>query len=536
MGGMSIRSVLAAIALASLTLLPGGGATARAAEPEFPPGETGFHTYTEMSAEVATAAAAHPDIVRRFSIGKSYEGRDLWAVKISDRVATDEAEPEVVFDGLHHADEGMGLEMTLAILHLLTDGYGNDQRITNIVNGREIFIVFALNPDGATYDIAGTGDYRYWRKNRQPTPGSSAIGTDLNRNYDYRWGCCGGSSASPSSNRFRGPSAFSAPESSAFADFVRSRVVGGRQQIRASVSFHTTGRLVMYPYGYTLTDIPTDMTRDDHAAFVSLADRMAARNGYRAIQASDLYISSGTSRDWLYGRYRIFSFTIELSPDSPAYPSDGAIVSETGRNKTAVLDLLEQAACPYGPIGKATSRCGAFDDDLEVARGWQVDADGTDTATGGRWSRSNPTATSLNGPKQLGTTPSGIRAYVTGASAGTSAGSNDLDGGTTTTRSPLIRLPAGTGQRLTFRYAFAHSAASSNADWLRVEVLAADGTATNVFEVRGAAVHRDAAWLSGSALMDRWAGSTIRIRLSARDGANGNLLEAAVDDIRITRP
>src|SRR5207244_6931863 len=85
---------------------------------EFPAGWEGFHTYAEMSADidatVAAAAIAHPNIIRKFSIGKSYQGRDLWAVKISDNVDVDENEPEVLFDGLHHAREHMAVEMTLA--------------------------------------------------------------------------------------------------------------------------------------------------------------------------------------------------------------------------------------------------------------------------------------------------------------------------------------------------------------------------------------------------------------------------------------
>ena len=176
-----------------------------------------------------------------------------------------------------------------------------------------------MNPDGASYDIANR-TWHHWRKSRQPTPGSSSIGTDLNRNYDYRWGCCGGSSATPSSSRFRGPSAFSAPETRALRDFVDSRVVGGRQQIRAGISFHTTGRLVMWPYGYTLTDIPSDLAAKDHKVFVAMGKAMAASNGYKPEQASDLYISSGTSRDWLYGRHRIFSFTFEMSPNGVGLP------------------------------------------------------------------------------------------------------------------------------------------------------------------------------------------------------------------------
>ncbi len=137
---------------------------------EFPAGFTGYHSYTEIAAETAAVAAAHPDIAQRFSIGKSHQGREMWAMKISDNVATDETEPEVLFDGATHADEHMGAEMTLRIMHWLVDGYGTDTRITNIVNSREVWIVFVVNPDGAEYDISG-GKFHFWRKNRQPTSG-----------------------------------------------------------------------------------------------------------------------------------------------------------------------------------------------------------------------------------------------------------------------------------------------------------------------------------------------------------------------------
>jgi carboxypeptidase T len=505
-----------------------------AADPEFPAGQSAFHTYAEMAAEVESAANAYPAIVERFSIGTSYQGRNLWAVKVSDNVATDENEPEVLVDGLHHSDEHMSLEMTLAILRWLTEGYGSNTRITSIVDSREIWIIFAMNPDGATYDIKG-GVYHNWRKNRQPTSGSTSIGTDLNRNYDYRWGCCGGSSATPSSSRFRGSSAFSAPETRAFRDFVRSRVVDGRQQIRVSVSFHTTGRLVMWPYGYTLSNVPADMTRDDLAVLTAIGKTMAASNGYKPEQASDLYISSGTSRDWLYGRYRVFAYTVEMSPDSTPYPKASAIPSETGRNKNAVLYLMERAACPYAAIGKDQVRCGAFDDDLEVARGWTVDPLETDTATGGTWVRANPESTSSSGPKQLGTVPSGSRALVTAYKAGTSANAYDVDGGTTTVQSPAIDLPDVAGQRLTFRYYLAHASNASSADALRVSLVDEGGATTTVLLEQGAANDDDAAWASASIPLDAWAGSTVRIRFEATDAGSASLVEAAVDDVRVTR-
>jgi carboxypeptidase T len=524
------RSIaLLATMLAALVALP-----ASAAASEYPAGYQEFHTYAEVAADIAATAAAHPDIVSAFSIGKSYQGRELWAVKISDNVAVDENEPEVLYDGGTHSDEHMGVEMTLRIMHWLVDGYGTDPRITNIVNNREIWIVFEVNPDGAEYDITG-GRFHHWRKNRQPTPGTTAIGTDLNRNFGYRWGLEGNTSTNPRAITYRGPRPFSAPETRAMRDFLASRVVNGRQQIRVAITFHESGRLVMWPYGYTYVDIPIDMTRDDHSALVAIGRHMASTNGYRPEQASDLYLTSGTTRDFEYGVYRIFSYTFELS--NRDYPNDSWIPGETGRNREAVLYLAERAGCPLGVLGAAvrTARCGAFDDDLEVSRGWVVNPDGTDTATSGRFARANPAATWSSGPKQLGSVPSGANALVTGAAAGRSANANDLDG-RTTVRSAPIDLPAAAGQKLTFRYVFAHGANSSSSDRFAAIVEDSAGVQTTVFVRTGAPTDLDGTWRFASVSLDQWAGSTVRIRFQAVDGGHGSLVEVEVDDVRVTRP
>jgi carboxypeptidase T len=522
------RPAIAAVALTVLLVAPSA-----AAANEFPKGFEGYHTYAEVAAATKAVADAHPDITRRFSIGKSYQGRDIWAMKISDNVATDEPEPEVLYEGLHHADEHMTVEMTLKIMRWLVDGYGTDTRITNIVNSREVWIIFEVNPDGAEYDIAA-GRFHHWRKNRQPTPGTPYIGTDLNRNYGYRWGGGGRTSTNPQAITYRGTKAFSTPEARAVRDFLASRVVGGRQQIRLSISFHEAGRLVMWPYGYTLTNVPGDMTRADHDALVLIGKRMAGSNGYKPEQASDLYITSGTTRDFLYGMYRTFSYTFEMSVTD--YPDDSKIASETGRNKWAVLYLAERAWCPLSVLGATTmaARCGAFDDDLEVARGWTSNPDGTDTATTGRFARGNPAGTSSNGAKQLNVVPSGSRAFVTGAAAGSSANVNDLDG-RTSVRSPEIVLPATAGQRLFFRYVFAHGANSSSADKLVASVETSGGVRTPVVTRSGKASDVDGAWRSASVLLDAWAGQTIRIQFEAVDGASNSLVEVEIDDVRVTR-
>jgi carboxypeptidase T len=330
-----------------------------AAIQDFPPADSAYHNYTEMSNAIAQVAASYPSITSRFSIGKSYENRDIWAMKISDNVATDESEPEVLFVGLHHAREHLTVEMALYIMNELTSKYSSDSRIANIVNSREIYIVFNLNPDGGEYDIAND-TYRSWRKNRQPNSGSTYVGTDLNRNYGYKWGCCGGSSGSTSSDTYRGASAFSAPETARLRDFVNSRVIGGVQQIKTSISFHTYSELILWPYGYTYTDVPSDMTADDRNVFATMGQAMAQTNNYVAQQSSDLYITDGDLTDWAYGVHKIFAYTFELYPRSSSpgfYPPDEYIVPQTTRNREAVLYLLEKSDCPYAVIGKQAQYC-----------------------------------------------------------------------------------------------------------------------------------------------------------------------------------
>ncbi|MFE1441026.1 M14 family metallopeptidase [Streptomyces sp. NPDC058739] len=326
---------------------------------DFPSADSRYHNYAEMSTEIDQRIAAYPGIMSKRVIGKSYQGRDLVAIKISDNVASDEAEPEVLFTHHQHAREHLTVEMALYLLRELGAGYGTDSRVTNMVNNREIWILPDLNPDGGEYDIA-TGSYRSWRKNRQPNSGSSYVGTDLNRNWNYRWGCCGGSSGSKSSDTYRGTAPESAPEVKVVSDFVRSRVVGGVQQIKAGIDFHTYSELVLWPFGYTYSDTTTGMTADDRNAFATVGQKMASSNGYTPEQSSDLYITDGSIDDYLWGVHKIFGYTFEMYPSSGGggfYPPDEVIERETSRNRDAVLQLLENADCMYRSIGKQSQYC-----------------------------------------------------------------------------------------------------------------------------------------------------------------------------------
>ncbi|MFD9037205.1 M14 family metallopeptidase [Streptomyces bottropensis] len=327
---------------------------------DFPSADSRYHNYAEMTNEINSVVAANSSIASQRVIGTTYQGRNIVAIKISDNVGTDEAEPEVLFTHHQHAREHLTVEMALYLLNELTSDYGTDSRVTNMVNNREIWIIPDVNPDGGEYDVA-TGSYRSWRKNRQPNSGSSAVGTDLNRNWNYRWGCCGGSSGSTSSDTYRGAAAESAPEVKVVANFVRGRVVGGVQQIRSAIDFHTYSELVLWPFGYTTANTTTGMTADDRNAFATVGGKMAASNGYTPEQSSDLYITDGSIDDWLWGNQKIFGYTFEMYPGSASgggfYPPDEVISRETSRNRDAVLQLLENSDCMYRSIGKEAQYC-----------------------------------------------------------------------------------------------------------------------------------------------------------------------------------
>ncbi|MBP2477282.1 murein tripeptide amidase MpaA [Crossiella equi] len=342
------RGIATAVAAATVALLV-TATPAAARVKDFPPGYTGYHTYAELTSALRATQRDHPDIASLRSIGKTHEGRELWMVKISDNVRADEDEPEVLFNCGQHAQEHLTVEMCLRVVHRLT----TDPAARPLVDSREIWVIPSVNPDGAEYDI-NPGTFRNWRKNRQ-----GFFGTDLNRNWAYRWGCCGGSSDLPLWPNYRGAKPFSAPESRALGEFVDSRVVGGKQQITAHVDFHTYGELVLWPYAHTKDDTAPGLTADEQRAFQALGQRMAATNGFQAQQSSDLNVTDGDIIDWMWARHRIWSYTFELYGKGEAeggfYPKDTVIDRETARNDRAVDLLLAYADCVPRVVGGSCS-------------------------------------------------------------------------------------------------------------------------------------------------------------------------------------
>jgi subtilisin family serine protease len=174
-----------------------------------------------------------------------------------------------------------------------------------------------------------------------------------------------------------------------------------------------------------------------------------------------------------------------------------------------------------------------FFDNFETSQGWVTNPNGTDTATTGQWARANPETTTSNGTKQLGTTVSGVNDLVTGPLAGASAGVNDIDNGTTSIMSPAITLQGGTNFTLTFSYYLAHGTNSSTADFFRVRIVVG-ASVTTVFQELGGTENDDAVFTTATVNLSQFAGQTIRILIEAADASTASLVEAGVDDVRVT--
>lgn len=308
---------------------------------DFPREDSAFHTYLEFSASLKTLAAANPDIMKLDSLGKSVENREIWHVTLSTDVADSDAKPGIAFLGGHHSREHLSVEIPLILVErLIREFRADDAEIVRLLTGRQVHVIPSVNPDGKEYDVA-TGNYRYWRKNRGKVNGT-AYGVDLNRNYGYGWGG-GGASSSPSSEVYRGPSAFSEPESQAVKRFVEART-----NLTTLLSFHTFSELILYPWGHQDGRIADQRDYDVHR---TMAETMARWNGYRPMQSSELYIASGDTTDWSYGQLGLISFTFELDPkdmfSGGFYPGADAIQIVSEKNWRPALYLIEHADNPY---------------------------------------------------------------------------------------------------------------------------------------------------------------------------------------------
>jgi len=281
-----------------------------------------YKTVAEINDHIDTLVAARPDLVTKFHIGDSIEGRPVYGLTITSPAGSDK--PALLLNGTQHAREWIAPMTVIYLADRLVESYDTDPQIQALLDETAFYIIPVANPDGYAY--TWTTD-RMWRKNRRDN-GDGTYGVDLNRNWATGWGGPG-SSDDPSSGVYRGTAPFSEPETANLRDFVQAH-----PDIVAHVDFHSFAQLILYPFGYdyvvppepdltfyeTLSALLAEVIFDVHAAT------------YVGEPAHTFYLASGIMTDWVYDEAGIHSWAIELRPDSfPGYgfllPPDGITVT-----------------------------------------------------------------------------------------------------------------------------------------------------------------------------------------------------------------
>ena len=521
------------------------------------------------------------DITAAYNAPPTFEGRHIFALRISDNVQVDEDEPAMLVATTHHAREISTPVIALEAAARLTAGYGVDERITNAVDAHEIWIAPVWNPDGYNYVFTTNN---LWRKNRRVF--SNGVGVDQNRNYPQAWSSSCAGSTSVSSETYKGPSAGSEAETRTMMAWSES------ERFAKVIDYHSYGREVLY--AYRCLGHPFTAWMQQEAAALSQA---SGYGGHTRVPSAE-----GEHQQWQFARLGAYAFLIETHTEfQPSYDSalaEAAMVwpgilsvlerpisvsghltdATTGAPLAAKVELLGVAFSngetnssggafgkyylflPAGTYNVRFSRDGyapvvrtvavtatsaevvdvqlspvteVFSDTFETDKGWTRNPAATDTATSGAWERGDPQSTSSSGMKQLGTTVSGVNDLVTGRLSGSSSGAFDVDGGRTSMQSPAIVLPTSGTLTMTFSYYLAHGSNSSSADYLRVSIVGT--TQASVFQELGNTNDDDGVWATATVDLSAFAGQTIRILVEAADAAGASLVEAAIDDVKIVR-
>jgi len=319
------------------------------------PQKVAYHTYEQITEDMRVLAKKYPENCALISLGKTAEGRDIWALKISSGAQGDTSKkPGVVFTGLHHAREWVTAEEPLYLAKQLLENYNSNPDMKRRVDEAEIWVVPVVNPDGFVYSMEKDP---WWRKNRRPLTSEDiphkggniiAYGVDPNRNYWdgdpahielYRpkgdtpgstWDD-EGASDDPRSDDFRGPYGASEKEIQSLINFELKH-----NNIKGVIDLHSYGELLLYPWGHTYEG------PENEAEYKELGKKMQAAmtTPYKLMQSANLYPTSGSSEDFHQINKRL-TFTIEMGRSFQPKPDEiQKICSEVFKANMVFLDWI----------------------------------------------------------------------------------------------------------------------------------------------------------------------------------------------------
>ncbi|TSA26047.1 MAG: T9SS C-terminal target domain-containing protein [Bacteroidetes bacterium] len=263
-----------------------------------------YHNYDQLIALADSLATNYPAICSKILLGTTPQNRQLGILKISDNVNINENEAEIMFDGGIHGDEIMGPEIVIRYARDLCLGYGIDSTLTDLINNREIWLYYLVNPDGFF------GGIRY-----------NSNGVDINRDAGFMWGGEGYS-----------PAPFSQPETK----ILRSLWLTHNFSLYSN--FHGGTEVIALPWSYR-TSQPSDWAQMYH-----LADVYADTSGYPYLihgqGCNMMYQILGSTKDYQYGILGQVGWSMELS--ELKQPPSSQIPMYYNYNKPAITEMIRQ--------------------------------------------------------------------------------------------------------------------------------------------------------------------------------------------------
>lgn len=255
----------------------------------------GYHDFSMVQSHLNNLLKTYPQLTSLETYGESLEKRPLLALKVTGPESKNN-KPTILLTASTHGDELITVELLFGLLETLLTTYSKDARLSHIVDNFQIYFIPVVNPDG------------YIRRERY------ANGVDPNR--DYPW---------PES-----PAKTSNPCVKAIMDFYASH------KIKASIDFHASGEMIMYPWAYTYESLPSF----EESFFDQTTQKMASFNGYTHGQISKvIYVAQGSSADYYHWKHHAWSLGIEVGTQK--VPPSNQIEKITQENLESTWTFIE---------------------------------------------------------------------------------------------------------------------------------------------------------------------------------------------------
>lgn len=294
-----------------------------------------IYTYDQMRVDLNEFVSSYPGLVSLSTIGKSVDGRDLYAIKVG------KGSTEILIHGSHHAREHMTTNIIMEMIDQYTYGYAKNTKIDgynvkDILDKTTIWFVPMVNPDGVTLVQkghksskdpnfvlkvnGGSTNFSSWKANIR--------GVDLNRNYPAGWNYIVSDPGKPATQNYKGPKPLSEPETKALHDFTL------KHNFKTAVSYHSSGSIIYWNFKQTGSRLERDR---------KIGQMISNKTGYSLVPVKS-NPSGGGYTDWFIDSLKKPGFTPELAPYVGPRPVPLSLFdSEWNKNKAVGIMLADEA-------------------------------------------------------------------------------------------------------------------------------------------------------------------------------------------------